>query len=94
MISKNFSFELVSQNKNARVGKISTPRGVIDTPAFMPVGTLGTVKGIYLDDLLKTGSQIILGNTYHLMLRPGINTLDKFSGLHKFIKRDSAILTD
>ena len=94
MISKNFSFELVSQNKNARVGKISTPRGVIDTPAFMPVGTLGTVKGIYLDDLLKTGSQIILGNTYHLMLRPGINTLDKFSGLHKFINWDKPILTD
>ena len=61
MLNKNFSFEVISQNKKARVGKINTPRGYIDTPAFMPVGTLGTVKGIYTDDILKTGTQIILG---------------------------------
>ena len=67
MLNKNFSFEVISQNKKARVGKINTPRGYIDTPTFMPVGTLGTVKGIYTDDILKTGTQIILGNTYHLL---------------------------
>ena len=67
MLHKNFSFEVLSQNEKARVGKINTPRGNIDTPAFMPVGTLATVKGIYTDDILKTGTQIILGNTYHLL---------------------------
>ena len=82
MLNKNFSFEVISQNKKARVGKINTPRGYIDTPAFMPVGTLGTVKGIYTDDILKTGTQIILGNTYHLLLRPGIKIIEKFSGIH------------
>ena len=60
----------------------------------MPVGTLGTVKGIYVDDLKKTGSQIILGNTYHLMLRPGTKVLDKFNGLHKFMNWNKPILTD
>ena len=60
MVNKDFSFEVLSQNKKARVGKINTPRGFIDTPAFMPVGTLGTVKGIFTDDILKTGTQIIL----------------------------------
>ena len=74
----DFSFELKAQDEKARLGKINTHRGVIDTPAFMPVGTLGTVKGIFTEDLLDTGSQIILGNTYHLMIRPGTETLDKF----------------
>ena len=72
---KNFSFELITQNDNARLGRISTPKGVIDTPAFMPVGTQGTVKGIFTDDILKTGTQIILGNTYHLLFRPGVDIL-------------------
>ena len=77
MSSKDFSFELVTQDDKARLGKIFTSRGVIDTPAFMPVGTQGTVKGIFTDDILKTNTQIILGNTYHLLLRPGIEVLKK-----------------
>ena len=66
-----FAFELITQDDRARLGKIKTPRGEIETPAFMPVGTQGTVKGIFTDDILKTNTQIILGNTYHLLLRPG-----------------------
>ena len=68
MINTDFSFELLAQDDQSRLGKINTFRGTIDTPAFMPVGTLGTVKGIFSDDILKTNSQIILGNTYHLLL--------------------------
>jgi len=94
MQSQKFSFELITQNDNARLGKISTPKGVIDTPAFMPVGTQGTVKGIFPDDILKTGTQIILGNTYHLLLRPGIDILKRFNGLHKFMNWNKPILTD
>ncbi|MBD1138146.1 tRNA guanosine(34) transglycosylase Tgt [Pelagibacterales bacterium SAG-MED41] len=94
MLSKEFSFELVTQNDKARLGKIITPRGIIDTPAFMPVGTQGTVKGIFTDDILKTKTQIILGNTYHLLLRPGIKILEKFKGLHNFMNWNRPILTD
>ena len=94
MQNQEFSFEVITQNGNARLGKISTSRGDIDTPAFMPVGTQGTVKGVFVDDILKTGTQIILGNTYHLLLRPGINTLKKFNGLHKFMNWNKPILTD
>ena len=60
MKNKEFAFELITQNKNARLGKIFTPKGIIDTPAFMPVGTQGTVKGVFTDDLLDTGSQLSL----------------------------------
>ena len=63
MNSKKFFFELIKNKNNCRLGKIITSRGYIDTPAFMPVGTLGTIKGIFTDDILKTGTQIILGNT-------------------------------
>ncbi len=94
MLKKEFSFELIAQEDKARLGKIITSRGSIDTPAFMPVGTLGTVKSIYTDDLLNTGSQIILGNTYHLMLRPGMEVLSKFDGLHKYMNWEKPILTD
>ena len=94
MLSKEFSFELITQDGKARLGKISTPRGIIDTPAFMPVGTQGTVKGIFTDDILKTNTQIILGNTYHLLLRPGIEVLNKFNGLHNFMNWNKPILTD
>jgi len=94
MPSKEFTFELITQNDKARLGKIITPRGIIDTPAFMPVGTQGTVKGIFTDDILKTNTQIILGNTYHLLLRPGIKILEKFSGLHNFMNWNKPILTD
>jgi queuine tRNA-ribosyltransferase len=94
MKNNEFSFELITQNDNARLGRISMPKGKIDTPAFMPVGTQGTVKGIYTDDILKTGTQIILGNTYHLLLRPGIEILKKFNGLHRFMNWNKPILTD
>ena len=94
MPSKEFSFELITQNDKARLGKIHTPRGIIDTPAFMPVGTQGTVKGIFTDDIEQTNTQIILGNTYHLLLRPGIEVLENFNGLHNFMNWQKPILTD
>ena len=94
MLDKNFSFELITQNEKARLGKIITPRGNIDTPAFMPVGTLGTVKGLFVEDIEATGTQIILGNTYHLMIRPGTEILDSFSGLHNYMNWQKPILTD
>ena len=94
MPENEFSFELITQDGNARLGKITTPKGFIDTPAFMPVGTQGTVKGIFTDDIKKTNTQIILGNTYHLLLRPGIETLNKFNGLHNFMNWHKPILTD
>ena len=94
MYNKKFSFELITQNDKARHGKIHTSRGIIETPAFMPVGTQGTVKGIFNDDIIKTGTSIILGNTYHLLLRPGIDVLKKFGGLHNFMNWQKPILTD
>ena len=94
MLGKEFSFELIAQDDKARLGKIITPRGTIDTPVFMPVGTQGTVKGILTDDIVKTNTQIILGNTYHLLLRPGVKILNKFNGLHNFMNWDKPILTD
>ena len=93
-IKKNFSFSVKHQNKNYRVGLIQTHRGEINTPAFMPVGTLGTVKSIFTDDILKTGTEIILGNTYHLFLRPGTEILNRFGGLHKYMNWNKPILTD
>ena len=94
MNSKNFFFELIKENNQARLGKIHTHRGYIDTPAFMPVGTQGTIKSIFVDDVLKTESQIILGNTYHLLLKPGTAILKKFGGLHNFMNWKKPILTD
>ena len=94
MQESHFSFELITQDGEARLGKINTPKGFIDTPAFMPVGTQGTVKGIFTEDIKKTGTQIILGNTYHLLLRPGIEVLNKFNGLHSFMNWNNPILTD
>jgi queuine tRNA-ribosyltransferase len=90
----HFSFEVKTQDEEARHGQITTHRGLIDTPAFMPVGTLGTVKGIFTEDILETGSQIILGNTYHLMIRPGTEILDQFNGLHNFMNWQKPIITD
>ena len=77
MLSNEFSFELIAHDNKARLGRIFTSRGIIDTPAFMPVGTQGTVKGVFTEDIISTGTQIILGNTYHLLLRPGIEILNK-----------------
>ena len=94
MKQKEFSFKVIKKFKKARLGKIFTPNGEIDTPSFMPVGTLGTVKGIFVEDLLNTNTQIILGNTYHLMLRPGIKILENFKGLQSFMNWRKPILTD
>ena len=94
MFKENFHFEIISQDERARLGKINTFRGKIDTPTFMPVGTLGTVKGIFLDDVVNTGTQIILGNTYHLMIRPGMEVIEKFNGIHDFMNWQKPILTD
>ena len=94
MALKKFSFNVTKKNGYARLGKIITHRGVIDTPAFMPVGTQGTIKGAFLNDVFKTGSQIILCNTYHLMIRPGADRVKKYGGLHNFINCKKPILTD
>ena len=78
----------------ARESEIKTSRGIIHTPAFMPVGTNGTVKGLTVDDLKETNSEIILGNTFHLMLRPGDELIRDQGGLHKFMNWEKPILTD
>ncbi len=91
-----FSFEITgtSSESKARAGVIQTAHGEIQTPVFMPVGTLGTVKSLCPEDLLEVGAQIILGNTYHLYLRPGCDVIDLFSGLHRFMNWGRPILTD
>jgi queuine tRNA-ribosyltransferase len=91
-----FSFELIKKDPDtgARLGKIVTTHGPIDTPAFMPVGTQGTVKSLRPEDLEKCGTQIILGNTYHLYLRPGHEIIRKLGGLHTFMNWTGPILTD
>ena len=90
----NFNFNVLNNDKNSRLGQIKTHRGIIDTPAFMPVGTQATVKGTFIDDIIKTGSQIILANTYHLMLRPGTKRILSHGGLHEFMNCKLPILTD
>lgn len=89
-------YELIKKSKdcNARLGKIYTNRGVIETPIFMPVGTRATVKAMNVDELKDIGSQIILGNTYHLYLKPGQEIIRMAGGLHKFMNWDKPILTD
>ncbi len=89
-----FSFEVLKWDGKARVGRFITPHGTIQTPVFMPVGTQGTVKAMTHSLLLEIGTQIILGNTYHLYLRPGVDTIKKAQGLHKFIGWNKPILTD
>jgi len=91
-----FRFELhaVDPTTGARVGTWHTPHGPVETPAFMPVGTVATVKGLTPDQLRQTGAQMILGNTYHLALRPGAEVLAELGGLHRFMNWDGPILTD
>ncbi|MCB9637971.1 MAG: tRNA guanosine(34) transglycosylase Tgt [Myxococcales bacterium] len=91
-----FSFEVLAQDPSsaARCGRLHTPHGVIETPIFMPVGTAGTVKGMMPRDLQGVGAQIILGNTYHLYLRPGHELVERLGGLHKFAGWSGPILTD
>jgi queuine tRNA-ribosyltransferase len=90
----DFRFTLHGADGYARLGSLHTGRGDIRTPAFMPVGTVGTVKGVYLDQVKDTGADIILGNTYHLMLRPGAEQVAHLGGLHQFIGWKGPILTD
>lgn len=91
---QTFSFRLQACDGSARLGEITTPRGVIRTPAFMPVGTVGTVKALYPEQVRQAGADIILGNTYHLMLRPGAERIARLGGLHRFMRWDGPILTD
>jgi queuine tRNA-ribosyltransferase len=93
-MTKSFSFEVKARDGAARVGAITTPRGIVRTPAFMPVGTGGTVKAMFPEDVEASGADIILANTYHLMLRPGAERIARLGGLHKFMHWEKPILTD
>ncbi len=93
-MTDRFSFSLNHTDGRARTGVISTPRGDIRTPAFMPVGTAATVKAMMPESVAATGADILLGNTYHLMLRPTAERIDRLGGLHKFMNWDKPILTD
>lgn len=93
-MTEKFSFTLHATDGKARTGVISTPRGEIRTPAFMPVGTAGTVKAMMPESVAATGADILLGNTYHLMLRPTAERIDRLGGLHKFMNWPKPILTD
>ena len=93
-MSRRFSFSLHATDGRARSGVIDTPRGQIRTPAFMPVGTAATVKAMLPDSVAATGADILLGNTYHLMLRPTAERIERLGGLHRFMNWDRPILTD
>jgi len=93
-MSMPFSFQLFSSDGGARRGELITSHGKVQTPAFMPVGTQATVKGLMPDDVRATGAEIVLGNTYHLMLRPGAERIAALGGLHKFMNWPLPILTD
>jgi len=87
-------YELLTTDGKARRGRLTFDRGTIETPAFMPVGTYGTVKGMKAEEVAETGAEIILGNTFHLMLRPGTEIIEQHGGLHGFMNWDKPILTD
>ena len=89
-----FHFRILARDGAARRGEIVTPRGIIRTPAFMPVGTAGTVKAMYPQEVAALGADIVLGNTYHLMLRPGAERIARLGGLHRFMDWPGPILTD
>jgi queuine tRNA-ribosyltransferase len=93
-MTENFQFTLKKTSSGARLGEVSMPRGTVRTPAFMPVGTVGTVKAMYLDQVKEGGADIILGNTYHLMLRPTAERVARLGGLHGLIRWQGPILTD
>jgi queuine tRNA-ribosyltransferase len=93
-VKKHFSFSLQARDGKARKGEITSPRGIIRTPAFMPVGTAATVKAMLPETVAATGADIILANTYHLMLRPGAERIARLGGLHRFMRWDGPILTD
>src|SRR3954467_14587815 len=93
-MSMSFTFEIAGSAGAARAGVFSTPHGRVETPAFMPVGTLATVKAPDPDDLIQMGASMILGNAYHLHLRPGDEIVREMGGLHRFMHWDGPILTD
>ena len=87
-------YEIIKKSGKSRLGKLYTKHGIVNTQAFMPVGTCGTVKAMMPESVAATGAEILLGNTYHLMLRPGADLVQKMGGLHKFMNWDKPILTD
>ncbi|MDR3216592.1 MAG: tRNA guanosine(34) transglycosylase Tgt [Clostridiaceae bacterium] len=91
-----FKYDIIKECKQtgARIGRLTTPHGIVETPCFMPVGTMATVKSLSPEEVKETGSQIILSNTYHLYLRPGHGIIERAGGLHNFMRWDRAILTD
>ena len=93
-MTKKMMYELINTDGKARRGRLTFERGVVETPAFMPVGTYGTVKGMKTEEVEATGAHIILGNTFHLMLRPGTDIIEQHGGLHGFMNWDKPILTD
>ena len=93
-MQKNFELLTTDRESKARRGRLTTGHGVIDTPAFMPIGTQGSVKGVSPRELHELNAQIILGNTYHLFVRPALDVIRRFGGLHKFMNWDGPILTD
>ena len=93
-MSERFAFTIAATDGRARTGQIAMQRGIIRTPAFMPVGTAATVKAMKPADVRASGADIILGNTYHLMLRPGAERVARLGGLHRFMDWSRPILTD
>ncbi|MBW8824168.1 MAG: tRNA-guanine transglycosylase, partial [Xanthomonadales bacterium] len=88
------NFELLASDGAARRGRLTFPRGTVETPAFMPVGTYGSVKGVLPQQVRELGAEIILGNTFHLYLRPGLDVIGAHGGLHGFTRWNGPILTD
>lgn len=93
-MKKKMQYTLINTDGKARRGRLTFERGTVETPAFMPVGTYGTVKGMKTEEVAATGAEILLGNTFHLMLRPGTDIIEQHGGLHEFIHWDKPILTD
>ena len=93
-MNNKFNFKLISQDKNARLGNLTTAHGEIETPIFMPVGTAASIKAMHLKDVEASGAQIILANTYHLMLRPGQKNIKELGGVRKFMGWNKPLLTD
>ena len=89
-----FSFEVIAKEGDARAGRLFTPRGVIETPSFVPVGTLATVKAVTPEDLQGIGSQVIITNAFHLHLRPGEDLINRMGGLHRFMHWKGPLITD
>jgi queuine tRNA-ribosyltransferase len=94
MTAEAFGFRLDATDGTARAGTIATAHGAVETPVFMPVGTAGTVKAMTADSVRSTGARLVLGNTYHLMLRPGAERIARLGGLHRFMNWPAPILTD